>query len=66
MNRRTALAKPTAQTLLDLYDLRADELTAHILGYLRAQGFVVWAQDNRGGAATTPKPAAGTRTPTAG
>jgi|GEM_PF-1527995 len=48
MNRRTALAKPTAQTPLDLYDLRADELTAHILSYLRAKGFVAWAQDNRG------------------
>jgi len=48
MNRRTALAKPTAQTPLDLYDLRADELTAHILSYLRANGFVAWAQDNRG------------------
>ncbi|TDN39291.1 hypothetical protein A8B98_18705 [Hymenobacter sp. UV11] len=31
-----------------MYDLKADEITAHILGYLRAKGFVAWAQDNRG------------------
>jgi hypothetical protein len=40
--------KPTAQTPIELYDLKADEITAHILGYLRAKGFVAWAQDNRG------------------
>ena len=40
--------KPTAQTPLDLYVLKADEMTAHILGYLRAKGYVAWAQDNRG------------------
>ena len=40
--------KPTAQAPLDLYDLKADEMTAHILGYLRAKGYVAWAQDNRG------------------
>ena len=40
--------KPTDQTPLELYDLKADEITAHILGYLRAKGFVAWAQDNRG------------------
>lgn len=38
----------TAQTPLELHDLSADEMTAHILGYLRAKGYVVWAQDNRG------------------
>ena len=40
--------KPTTQTPLDLYDQKADEITAHILGYLAAKGFVAWAQDNRG------------------
>ena len=40
--------KPTAQTPIELYYLQADELTAHILGYLRAKGFVAWVQDNRG------------------
>lgn len=40
--------KPHSQIPLELYDLRADEITAHILGYLRAKGFVAWAQDNRG------------------
>jgi hypothetical protein len=40
--------KPTAQTPIELYDLKADEITAHILGYLRAKGYVAWAQDNRG------------------
>ena len=40
--------KPDTQTPLELYDLKADEITAHILGYLRARGYVVWAQDNRG------------------
>jgi len=40
--------KPTAQTPIELYDLKADEITAHILGYLRAKGYVCWAQDNRG------------------
>ena len=38
----------TAQTPLELYDLKADEITAHIIGYLRAKGYVAWAQDNRG------------------
>ena len=40
--------KSTTQTPLDLYDQKADEMTASILGYLRAKGFVAWAQDNRG------------------
>ena len=40
--------KPTTQTKADLYDETADEITAHILGYLRARGYVAWAQDNRG------------------
>ena len=40
--------KPTTQAPLDLYDQKADEITAHILGYLAAKGFVAWAQDNRG------------------
>lgn len=48
MTRRTAPARPTSQPPLDLYDPTADEITAHVLGYLRAQGFVAWAQDNRG------------------
>ena len=40
--------KPNSQTPLDLYDQKADEITAHILGYLVAKGFIAWAQDNRG------------------
>lgn len=40
--------KPTTQFSADLYDHTADEMTAHILGYLRARGYVAWAQDNRG------------------
>ena len=40
--------KPTTQIKADLYDETADEITAHILGYLRARGYVAWAQDNRG------------------
>ncbi len=40
--------KPTTQTKADLYDETADEITAHILGYLRAKGYVAWAQDNQG------------------
>ena len=40
--------KPNYQTSADLYDATADEITAHILGYLRARGYVCWAQDNRG------------------
>ncbi|SHM11811.1 VRR-NUC domain-containing protein [Hymenobacter psychrotolerans] len=40
--------KPQPQTPLELYDLKADEITAHILGYLSAKGVVAWAQDNRG------------------
>lgn len=40
--------KPTAQTPIELYDLKADEITAYILGYLRAKGYVAWAQNNRG------------------
>ena len=40
--------KPTTQTKADLYGETADEITANILGYLRAKGYVCWAQDNRG------------------
>ena len=40
--------KPTTQTRADLYDETADEITAHILGYLRARGYVAWVWDNRG------------------
>lgn len=40
--------KPNPQTTAELYDATADEITAHILGYLRSKGYVCWAQDNRG------------------
>ena len=40
--------KPNYQTSAALYDETADEMTANILGYLRAKGYVCWAQDNRG------------------
>ena len=40
--------KPTTQTPLDLYDQTSDEMTASILGYLRAKGYVAWALDDRG------------------
>ena len=38
----------TRQASLDFGTLKADEITASILGYLAAHGFSAWAQTNRG------------------
>lgn len=40
--------KTTTQTPLDLGNLKADEITSSVLGYLKMHGFSAWAQPNRG------------------
>ena len=40
--------KSATQTPLDFGNLKAEEITRSILGYLETQGFSAWAQPNRG------------------